>query len=394
MGTSLVSISDIGAVTVLGDVGSGGQCTLTYSFDRLAISSGGRMYYYFDETLTQVTDPDLGTVLDVTWVDGYFMTTDGESLVVTELNDPFSVNPLKYGSSEVDPDPINGILKIRNEIYAINRYTIEVFQDIGGQYFPFQRVAGASISRGAIGTYCSTEFLDSVAFLGSSRNEAPAVWLGANGNSTNISSREIDQILATYTEAQLAEAVLETRVLNAQKLLYVHLTNRTLVYDAAASQVLARPIWVVLTSSNGGLATYRARNFVWCYDKWLVGDPTSTSHGYLSYTLATHYGNTIGWEFNTPITYNGGALLVYSEIELVCITGRVVPGVNPTIWTSYTTDGTTWSQEKPRSLGTTGQTEKRITWFSQGFTRNWRCQKFRGNSDSLLSISRLEVTVT
>jgi hypothetical protein len=66
----------------------------------------------------QVTDPDLGVVLDVVWVDGYFMTTDGEFLVVTELTDPTQVNPLKYGSSEVDPDPVVALLKLRNEVYA------------------------------------------------------------------------------------------------------------------------------------------------------------------------------------------------------------------------------------------------------------------------------------
>jgi hypothetical protein len=107
---------------------------MDYSFDRLAIASGGRLYYW-NGTLTQVTDPDLGVVLDVVWVDGYFMTTDGESLVVTELSDPTQVNPLKYGSSEVDPDPVVALLKLRNEVYALNRNTIEVFDNVGGEFF-------------------------------------------------------------------------------------------------------------------------------------------------------------------------------------------------------------------------------------------------------------------
>jgi hypothetical protein len=106
MGTKLVTVASNGAVTVLGDVGGpvNTLVTMDYSFDRLAIASGGRLYYW-NGALTQVTDPDLGVVLDVVWVDGYFMTTDGTSLVVTELSDPTQVNPLKYGSSEVDPTP-------------------------------------------------------------------------------------------------------------------------------------------------------------------------------------------------------------------------------------------------------------------------------------------------
>jgi hypothetical protein len=106
MGTSLCSISSTGTVTTLGSVGGTDLVTFDYSFDRLAIASNNNLFYWDGSTLTQVTDPDLGEVLDVVWVDGYFMTTDGTSLVVTELTDPTAVNPLKYGSSEIDPDPV------------------------------------------------------------------------------------------------------------------------------------------------------------------------------------------------------------------------------------------------------------------------------------------------
>jgi hypothetical protein len=71
----------------------------------------------------------------VVWVDGYFMTTDGEFLVITELNNPFAVDPLKYGSSEADPDPVKSLLKLRNEVYALNRHTIEVFDNTGRRAF-------------------------------------------------------------------------------------------------------------------------------------------------------------------------------------------------------------------------------------------------------------------
>jgi hypothetical protein len=35
------------------------------------------------------------------------------------------VDSFKYGSSEVDPDPVKALLKVRNEVYALNRHTIE-----------------------------------------------------------------------------------------------------------------------------------------------------------------------------------------------------------------------------------------------------------------------------
>jgi hypothetical protein len=393
MGTKLVRVMDDGTTTTLGDVGSGGQVTFDYSFDRLAVASGGRFYYWDGATLKQVTDADLGMVKDFVWVDGYFMTTDGIYLVITELNDPFAVSPLKYGSSEADPDEIIGILKLRNEIYALNRYSIEVFQNVGGDLFPFERIEGAQMMRGVIGTFAAAVFMESLAFLGSGRNEAPAVWVGGNSSTAKISTREIDQILAGYSETVLADSVLETRVVNGHQLLYVHLPDQTLVYDGAGSQVVQEPVWFTLTSSIVDLGQYRARNFVWCYDKWLCGDPTTTNHGYLVNDVSSHYGSLNGWEFGTVIIYNEGKGAVFHELELVCLSGNVALNTNPTIWTSYTVDGRTWSQERPRSAGMQGERLKRLAWLQQGHMRHWRAQKFRGTSDSHLSVARLEATV-
>jgi hypothetical protein len=41
MGTKLVTVAQNGAVTVIGDVGSGGRVTFTYSFDYLAVAWAG-----------------------------------------------------------------------------------------------------------------------------------------------------------------------------------------------------------------------------------------------------------------------------------------------------------------------------------------------------------------
>jgi hypothetical protein len=395
MGTKLVEISSEGVVNVLGDVGGPVDelVTFDYSFDRLAIASGGRLYYWNGSTLTQVTDPDLGVVLDVVWVDGYFMTTDGEFLVVTELSDPTQVNPLKYGSSEVDPDPVVALLKLRNEVYALNRNTIEVFDNVGGALFPFARIDGAQIQKGVVGTFACCVYQESIAFLGSGRNEAPGIYLGANGKATKISTQEVDEILLQFTEEQLAKVKLEARNDRAHQHLYIHLPDRTLVFDAAASQVLQDFVWFTLTSTLVGFAPYRARNMVYAYDKWLVGDPKSSNIGYLVDTIGSHWGEQVRWEFGTLIVYNEGKGALFHQMELVSLTGRVALGIDPQISTNYSVDGLSYSQEKFISVGTIGNTSKRLSWFQQGHMRNFRIQRFRGDSDSHISFVRLEAKI-
>jgi hypothetical protein len=395
MGTKLVEVASNGSVTVLGDVGGpiNGLVTFDYSFDQLAIASGGRLYYWNGSTLTQVTDPDLGTVLDVVWVDGYFMTTDGEFLIVTELSDPTQVNPLKYGSSEVDPDPVVALLKLRNEIYALNRNTIEVFDNVGGDFFPFQRIDGAQVQKGVVGTFACCVFIEAIAFLGSGRNEAPGIYVAANATASKISTQEIDEILLQYTEAQLATVKMEARNDKSHQHLYIHLPDRTLVYDAAATQELGQQVWFTLTSSTAGFSQYRARDMVYAYDKWLVGDPQSNNVGFLVDNIGTHWGQIVYWEFGTLIVYNESNGAIFNELELVSLTGRVALGIDPIISTSYSVDGMAFSQERPLRVGTTGNTTKRLAWFQQGHMRNWRIQRFRGTSQAHLSFARLEAQI-
>jgi len=390
LGTKLCSVSAGGAVNVLGDVGEGDQCKFDYSFDRLAITSGGRLYYWDGTTLIQVTDEDLGDALTVIWIDGYFMTTDGEFLVVTELVDPTEVNPLKYGSSEIDPDPVVALLKLRNEVYALNRNTIEVFDNVGGELFPFQRNEGAQIQKGVIGRDACCLYIDTIAFLGSSRNEAPSIYLAVNGTATKISTQEIDQLLTAYTEQELAETLMEARNDRNHQLLYVHLPDRTLVYDAAASEAIGEPVWVELTSALLGYAQYRARNILWAYDAWQVCDTATAKIGTLTRSIGTHWGERVRWEFGTSIIYNEGAGAIVSRLELVALTGSVAAGGDPTISTSYTVDGVTWSQPRYIRAGGIGERAKRLCWFRQGNMRHWRVQRFQGTSDAHIAVARLE----
>lgn len=388
MGTKFVSISSAGVITELGSIPGSDLVKFDYSFDYLAVRASGSLFLY-NGTLTQISDGDLGTCVDFIWVDGYFMSTDGEFIVVTELTNPFSVLPTKYGSSEADPDPVLALLKLHNEPTAINRYTMQTLNNVGGTGFPFAQVPGALIPKGSVGTNACCVFMDNIGLVGSGRNESVSVYLASNGQYTRIATREIDQQLATYTEDELADVKAEARVDKGHQLLYIHLPDRTLVYDGAASALLTEKVWYTLGSGLDP-AQYRARNLVWCYNKWLVGDPQSDKIGYLTNTTSQHWSTVVGWEFSTVIIYNDGMGAIFHELELVSLSGRVDLGDEPLISTTYSLDGEVWSQPKFIMAGARGERQKRLIWLQQGAMRNWRIQKFNGTSDSRLSVARLE----
>lgn len=394
VGSKLVRIASNGSATIIGDVGSGGRCSLDYSFDKLSIQSGTSLYYYDGSNLQAVTDGDLGSVLDQIWVDGYFMTTDGTSLVVTELNDPFAVNPLKYGSSESDPDSVKALLKVRGEVLALNRYTIETFQNVGGANFPFQRISGALIQKGCIGKDAKCKVAQTFAFVGNGRNEAVSVWLGNSSNAVKIATREIEQVLSKYSEVELSTLIMESREFDAHQHIYIHLPNETLVYDLAAATAMGAPVWFTLSTGVAGQAQYRACNLVYCYGKWIVGDKVDGRIGYLSDSVATQYGDIAGWQFNTSFVYNQSMGGIINSLELVALTGRAELGVSPTIFLSHTKDGLTWSNEKTRSSGGRGEYQQRITWRRiTGLFRQYMGFRFRGANGTVISFARIEAQV-
>lgn len=395
MGTKLVSVDQGGAVTVLGDVGAGtvalsDRVSMDYSFDRLAIASGGRLYYWDGTTLTQVTDPDLGIVLDVMFLSGYFMTTDGENVVVTDLTDPFSVNPLKYGSSEFDPDPVLALHRQRNEAYVLNRYTIEVFDNVGGAGFPFATVKGAEIQKGVIGTHMRCGIGDTFAFVGAGRGEPPSVYIATGGSAQKIATREIEEILQGYSEYALSNSSMEYRALEGHQFLYVHLPDRTLVHDLSASQSVQQSVWFGLTSDIDLSGPYRARNFTYCYGQWLCGDIYDGRIGVVDQSTATQYGDDLAYRFDAALIYNEGRGAIVNSLELVGLHGRAPIGSTPAVFNSYTDDGIQYSAERGISAGTSGQTTKRLQWRRQGFMKLWRVQRFRGVTRGPMAFARLE----
>lgn len=392
-GSSLVRVDSNGHISTIGSVSAGGPCSFDYSFDRLAIASGGRLYYLKDNVLSQVTDPDLGAVLDVIWIDGYFATTDGEYIVVTELSDPTAVNPLKYGSSESDPDPIVGLLKVRNELIALNRYSIEFFDNTGGENFPFQRIEGALIPKGCVGTHAKCKIAQTFAFVGSGRNEPCSVYIGGSGTAQKIATREIEILLNRFSETELSQVIVEAREYDLHQHLYIHLPDMTLVYDIAATAATGQPVWFILRSGVDGKQAYQAFNFTFAYNKWICGDKTAARLGILTSETFAQYGKPTFWQFNTGLLYNNSKAAQVHSLELVA-TSRSDLGEKSSIYMSYTKDGVNWSQEHLCAQGGRGEYASRIVWHrAVGMFRQFLSLRFRGAGTATIAIPRLEAEI-
>lgn len=390
MGTKLVSVSQAGAVSTLGDVGGTGPVSMTYGFDRLAVRSGTNLYYWDGATLVQVTDPDLGQCLDVLWMDGYYVSTDGTSIIVTQLSDPTSIDPLKYGSAESDPDMITGLIKLRSELYVLGQYTIEVFTDQGGSLFPFARSDGATIPIGCVGAQAKTLFAESFAFVGAGRGDAPGIWIAQGGGAQKISTRTIDDLLAA--EPNQAGIALERRVSRDEERLIVHLSDRSFAFLRRATEKAGEEVWQELRSGQGMDKPYRPRNLVYAYGEWIVGDRETAALAKLDDATGEHFGEVVGWQFQTQLTYNASKGGIVHGLELIGLPGRGQTGAASAFF-SYTVDGQQWSIERAISLGLPNERAKRVQWRPHKRFSNYLGLRFRGDSSALAGWAALEADI-
>lgn len=389
MGTKLVHVSSTGVVTELGDVGGTGPVTFDFGFDRLGIRSGTSLFYYDGTTLSQVTDEDLGPVKDFIWIDGYYMTTDGTYVIVTELSDPFQILPLKYGSAEEDPDMVTGLVKLRNEPYVMGRYTIQVFRNVGGNGFPFSNLRGASIPYGCVSPSAKCLFAETFAFVGSAKGEALGVYLAGQGTATKVSTRAVDDALAAVADP--TSIVCENRTYRNERRLFVHLPTESWVFLFDCSQAVQTEVWYRVQSGVG--QPYRIRNATACYGQMIVGDLNSAAIGTLSDSIMTHFGETPEWQFDCGLVYNKGRGFIMKSVELIGLPGRMPHGTQATIFMSMTRDGQTWGVERRLDAGSAGERSKRLQWRPQTSFRNYAGIRFRGYDVSMPGFAACEAEI-
>lgn len=378
MGSKLVQVGADDTITELGTLETDGlNCLFAHGFDQFAVGSSERLYYYDGGTLTQVTDPDLGRVLDVTWIDGYFVTTDGTYLVVTELNDPSSVDPLKYGSAETVPDPLVGVDTLREELVAVGRYSLQFFRNVGGNGFPFQNVRGALIPYGAVSARAKCHIAGTLAFVGSGEDEPLGVYIVTQGAAVRISDEVIDGILAECGDE--SSIVLEPRSFGFEQHLVVHVGQCSAALVLKASQEAGTGLWHQLATGQG---RYRPRNAVFWQGQHYVGDIETTALGVLDSEITAHYGVEQGWSLDAGMLYNDGFGLILNEVEIM---GQF-PQTETAVFFSMTRDGELWSNEI--SLRLNGTREQRVVWRPN--VRAGRMVGFRFRGRGRVAIARAD----
>lgn len=369
------------------------QAQLDNSFNSVAFVADGDYWRWDGSTLTNVTKPaGAEDFIDLCWIDGYYIFTDGENLWNTTLLDEAAFGPNQRSGSDFAPDEIVGVEKTTdNKLMVFNRYTTERFYNNAGPQFPFARIPNAAIPIGIVGTNAKASIGDGrFVVFGGGKEYSPSFYLLTNSYQ-NISTKEIDSIIDDYSDYELTNIQIEYRDTRDQELVICHLPRNTLVYDITLSGALGSNIWY---EWNSGENTWRGVNGV--YDprnvddqasSWIYGDKQDSTIGRLDETLCTQYGETVEWVCKTPLVRVGTTVTV---AELVTAPGHSTV-TDDVVYVSTTKDGALFGPESLVYRGNQGDYQKRLIMRRLGDYPRWFGMRIRGKSAGVFSVTGVEI---
>lgn len=387
-------------LTSLGTVSGVGRVSMSDNGTQLLILvPGGDAYIYNEDDATpfqQITDPDFtanGNPQHVVYIDGYFvLTTDSKKFIVSALNNGLSYNALDFGTAEADPDDIVAPIVHRNQLFIAGSETIEVFQNIGGSGFPFQRVEGFVMPTGLFAQFSIVEFAGTFGFIGGGVDESPSIYAFTGSDVKPISTDAIDSILQDFTTEQIQQAFAWSYSQAGARFAAFTFPNITLVYDAVSKVWHERSSRITDTTTSD--TRFRVNSLVTAFNKILVGDFIDGRIGELSLDIFSEYGENILRTVSTTPFSNVGDRVLFPLIELTMESGVGDAGTdNPLIRMSRSKDGKTYTGERSRAVGKIGEYNKRQIWRRNGRAARFEVFRFRFSDMVKFVIIKLEADI-
>ena len=413
-GNQLISQTSYNSTpTLIGTISGSGPVSMADNGLVLCIIvPGSTGYFYTIATgiLSTITDPvfvdfqsQQGGVTSVCTKDGRFVyTTDLEFFLgsVPATNSGKDFDALDYEDAEVNPDPIVRALEINNELYIFNSETTELYSNIGGSAFPYQRISGATVDKGLKSRFGVVSFDRSFMFLGNSKYELPAIWMTTSGAAQKVSTTCIDTLLQSYTDTQLKAVRAWTYMQDGHRFAGWTLPDQTIVFDSTASESKGIPIWHVRQSSG---SRWVVNDCVSIYGHVIVNHYIDGRVGDLSRDYPTEYNAAITRTMALPYIFTNSNSFTISSAELQCTSGsgRVISDVtqtgydlNPSVEMFISKTGARdYTSVGSRNLGADGQYQTRQIWRRLGRAQRDIIFKFETSSIALFDFQRLDIEI-
>ena len=385
-GENLYRLESSDELTSLGTIEGKGRVSMADNGTQLIIIVPGTKIGYIytvADGLTQITDgtftdPDKAAPEIVVFIDGYFVITRGsKEFFCSNLNNGLVYDALDTGSAEADPDVIRSAHVHKNQLYIFGSETIEVFQNVGGAGFPFQRIQGFVIPKGIAAPFSVKEFDGSFVFIGQGVDESPKIYIFTGSGVAPISTTSIDFLLQEGS-GDIENAFAWSYSFRGATFVGFSNVNGTFVYDSQASRLAGKKVWHTRESYQLQFKNrWRANSIVTAYGKLIAGDSEGGKIGRIDNDVSTEYGVRVLRKFALQTIESNSARMFFNSVEVVLDSGQgLEDGSDPKIAMSYSDNGRVYCSERIRSAGKVGEYSTKAKWRQLGSTDRYRIFKF------------------
>jgi len=391
----------------LGTVAGSGFVSMADNGTQLVVVVPGSISYVYNhstDVFAAITDSTFTTTLgpsnSVRYLNGFFIHTSSQTpedtIFHSNLNDGLTYDALDFGSAETDPDKIISGHVHNDKFYALGSETIQVYDNVGGSGFVLANREGFVIPKGLLARFSVIEYDGGFVFLGAGVNEQPAIWTVKGSQITRLSTTDVQDQLATFTDVEISNAFAWVGGTHGAYFLRITVGNKTFAYDSTASGLLQKRIWHNETSFvSEAILRNRVNSAVTAYGRVMVGDSVSGRIGELSSSTFTEYDNEILRsgivqslnDKNEPISL--GAI----EINVESGVGNSVID-DPQLELSISYEGSpTFSSRGSRSMGKIGEYKKRLIWNQNGMIDVQAAIKYKTSAKAKANIMKMTMWI-
>ena len=367
----------ITAQTIITALGTGTGGTGTYTVNNSQTIASITMYA-LNWTVLPSSDGAFtgGETCDI--VDNYFVYNrpSSQQWGASGVLSPISGNT-SFSSKDGSPDNLVALIVDHREVYLMGEASSEVWTDVGGNPFPFQRIPGTNTQHGIAAKFSVARFGDSFCYV-SRNNRGQAQIMQMKGYvPTRISNHAVEN---SITNQYVDDAIAWTYQLEGHECYVVSFPTLELTwaYD------LASGMWHkwLYTENDGTYTRHRGNCCAVFQGMVLVGDYEDGSIYEIDKLNYTDNGQYTRRLRRAPHLVSDLQRQYFDELQIqfqpgVGLTGITTPlnnevvGADPQAMLRWSNDGgSTWSSEHWTSIGKIGKYKNRAIWRRLGMARD------------------------
>lgn len=330
--------------------------------------AGGWSVINADGSLSVVADAP--TTVDLSFIDNYgVFANENGTYGWTTISDFTEGDALNFASAEGQPDRIIRTLSDHRELWLFNENTTEIAVVSSDPDLPFTRTA--FIEQGILAPLSAVKQDNSVFWLGNNEFGRGCVYRADGYTPSRISTHAMEQWIQKCARPEFARAYSYQQ--EGHHFYVLSFDEGTWAFDINTREWSQK---AYRNPNTGALERHRGECHAMFAGRHIVGDYSDGRIYELRMDVGTDDGDPIYRERAFPLADAENKLVVLNRGELIADMGNGADGSvggdaeDPQVWLSISKDGCrTWSSERQKSLGKTGEYTRRAQWFALGSGR-------------------------